>query len=161
MSQLKSLGATNLILRLSKHFFPDQTYWLSVCDKSAGIMAIVEHTNFMDKKHYNNEHIVYVGNYLPSDHPNFLATREDLLSLYDPFLHKINSGYKHNLIDYKLLKEPFAQPVIPPHYSKMIPSIITPLRSVYLANIEQVYPWDRGTNYAVELGEKVAKLADE
>ena len=32
----------------------------------------------------------------------------------------------------------------------------TPLPHVYLANIEQVYPWDRGTNYAVELGEKVA-----
>jgi hypothetical protein len=32
----------------------------------------------------------------------------------------------------------------------------TPLENVYLANIEQVYPWDRGTNYAVELGEKIA-----
>jgi protoporphyrinogen oxidase len=26
-------------------------------------MAIVEHTNFMDKKYYNNEHLVYLGNY--------------------------------------------------------------------------------------------------
>lgn len=159
MSQLKSLGATNLVLRLNKPFFPDQTYWLSVCDKSAKIMAIVEHTNFMDKKHYNNEHIVYVGNYVSSDHPNFLASKEDLLSLYDPFLRKINPEYKNNLIDYKLFKEPFAQPIIPPHYSKMIPSITTPFRGVYLANMQQVYPWDRGTNYAVELGERAAKLA--
>lgn len=159
LSRLKSLGATNLILRLRKQFFPDKTYWLSVCDKSAGIMAIVEHTNFIDKKYYNNEHIIYIGNYIPSDHPGFLASKEDLLSLYDPFLRKINSGYKNNLIDYKLFNEPFAQPVIPPHYSKIIPSIITPLTNVYLANMQQIYPWDRGTNYAVELGEKAAKLA--
>ncbi len=158
MSKLKSLGATNLVLRLRKQFFPDYTYWLSVCDKSAGIMAIVEHTNFMDKKYYNNEHIVYIGNYVPVDHPDFLAAKEDLLSLYDPFLRKINPQYKQNLIDYKLFKEPFAQPVIPPHYSKIIPSITTPLPNVYLANIEQVYPWDRGTNYAVELGERVARV---
>ena len=160
MSQLNSLGATNLVLRLKKQFFPNHTYWLSVCNKSSGIMAIVEHTNFMDKKHYNNEHIVYIGNYAPVDHPDFLATKEDLLSLYDPFLRKINPQYKQNLIDYKLFKERFAQPVIPPHYSKIIPSMITPLPDVYLANIEQVYPWDRGTNYAVELGEKAARAID-
>lgn len=158
---LKGLGATNLILRLKKPFFSDGTYWLSVCDRAAGIMAIVEHTNFMDKKHYNNEHIVYIGNYVPSGHQNFLASKEDLLSIYDPFLRKINPAYKDNLIDYKLFKAPFAQPIIPPYYSKIIPAIITPLPNVYLANIQQVYPWDRGTNYAVELGEKVAKLVGE
>lgn len=161
MGQLKSLGATNLVLRLKKQFFPDQTYWLSICDKSSGIMAIVEHTNFIDKRHYDFEHIVYIGNYAPSDHPDFLAAKEDLLSLYDPFLRKINPRYKHNLIGYKLFKEPFAQPVIPPHYSKIIPSITTPLPNIYLANIEQVYPWDRGTNYAVELGEKAARIVVE
>lgn len=159
LRELKGLGATNLVLRLRKSFFPDKTYWLSVCDSSAGIMAIVEHTNFMEKRYYNNEHIVYLGNYLPSDHPNFLASKEKLLSMYDPFLCKINPEYKKHLIDYKLFKAPFAQPIIPPHYSKMIPSIITPLPNVFLANIQQVYPWDRGTNYAVELGEKVAKMA--
>jgi protoporphyrinogen oxidase len=158
LAKLKGLGATNLVLRLRKQFFPDQTYWLSVCDSRSPIMAIVEHTNFMDKSHYNNEHIVYLGNYLPSDHPNFLKSKEALLALYDPYLRKINSEYKKHLIDYKLFKAPFAQPIVPPHYSRIIPPLTTPLPNVYLANIEQVYPWDRGTNYAVELGEKVAKL---
>lgn len=159
LARLKSLGATNLVLRLNKKFFSDRTYWLSVCDTSSPIMAIVEHTNFMDRSHYNNEHIVYLGNYLSPDHPNFTKSKEELLSLYDPYLKKINPVYKKNLIDYKIFKAPFAQPIIPPHYSRMIPSHTTPLQNVYLANIEQVYPWDRGTNYAVETGEKVAKIA--
>ncbi|MBU4098774.1 oxidoreductase, partial [Patescibacteria group bacterium] len=161
LGRLNSLGATNLVLRLNKQFFPDKTYWLSICDSAAGIMAIVEHTNFMDKRHYNNEHIVYVGNYTTSDHPKFLASKEKLLSTYDPFLRKINSAYKNNLIDYKLFKTPFAQPIIPPYYSKLIPSIATPLPNIYLANMQQVYPWDRGTNYAVELGEKTASMVHE
>jgi hypothetical protein len=62
------------------------------------------------------------------------------------------------MIDYQLFKVPFAQPIIPVNYSKIIPPLETPLKNVYLANIQQVYPWDRGTNYAVELGEKVASL---
>jgi protoporphyrinogen oxidase len=159
LNKLKGLGATNLVLRLNKQFFPDKTYWLSICDTSSPVMAIVEHTNFMDKRHYNNEHIVYLGNYLPADSPNFLKSKNELLSLYDPYLKKINPGYKKQLIDYKVFKAAFAQPIIPPFYSRMIPSHTTPLPQVYLANIEQVYPWDRGTNYAVELGQKVALMA--
>lgn len=156
--RLRNLGATNLILRLKKPFFPNDTYWLSVCDTTSPVMAIVEHTNYMDKKHYNNEHLVYLGNYLPPTHPHYTMTKEEKLKLFDPFLKKINPDYKKNLIGYELFKAPFAQPIIPTNYSKMIPPMTTPLKNVYLANIEQVYPWDRGTNYAVELGEKVAKL---
>ncbi len=56
---LKGLGAVNIVLRLKKQFLTDNTYWLSICEKNAKIMAIVEHQKFMDKKHSNNEHLVY------------------------------------------------------------------------------------------------------
>lgn len=158
--KLTGLGATNLMLRLNKPFFTDKTYWLSVCDKNAPIMAIVEHTNFMNKINYNNEHLLYLGNYKDVNNEYFSMTKEEMLSKFDSYLKKINSNYKKNIIDYELFKAPFAQPIIPINYSKILPSLVTPLKDVYLANIEQVYPWDRGTNYAVELGKKVAKLID-
>jgi protoporphyrinogen oxidase len=156
--KLKGIGATNLVLRLKKPFFADNTYWLSVADKKSPIMAIVEHTNFMDKKRYDNEHLVYLGNYLAPTDPQFKMEKEELLALYDPYLQQINPEYKKSIIGYELFRAPFAQPIIPKYYSKHIPPMTTPLPHVYLANIEQVYPWDRGTNYAVELGQKVAKL---
>jgi len=31
------------------------------------------------------------------------------------------------------------------------------LPNVYLANMDSIVPWDRGTNYAIELGEKAAE----
>ncbi len=160
-AKLKGLGATNLVLRLKKPFLPDNTYWLSVCDTTSPVMAIVEHTNFMDKKHYNNEHLVYLGNYLAIDNPRFLMNKEEKLRFFDPFLKKINPDYQKYLIGYELFKAPFAQPIIPTNYSKMIPPMATPLPNVYLANIEQVYPWDRGTNYAVELGEKIVTIINK
>ncbi len=157
LTKLEGLSATNLVLRLKKPFFPDSTYWMSICEKNAPIMAIIEHTNFMNKKHYNNEHLVYIGNYaFTQEKLNW--DKKKLLALYDPFLKKINPEYDSNLIDYALFKAPFAQPIVPMNYSKLMPNMTTPLPHVFLANIEQVYPWDRGTNYAVELGEKVAAL---
>ena len=70
-ARLKGLGATNLVLRLNKPFLHDKTYWLNICETNRPIMAVVEHTNFMDKKYYDNEHLVYLGNYLPADSKRF------------------------------------------------------------------------------------------
>lgn len=158
LGKLKGLGATNLILRLSKPFFADNTYWLNVCDKNAPVMAIVEHTNFVEKNNYNGEYIVYLGNYKTPDDQYFEMSKDQMLEKFDSYLKLINPHYKENLVGYELFKAPFAQPIIPINYSKILPSFKTPLRNVYLANIEQVYPWDRGTNYAVELGQKVVKV---
>lgn len=159
ISQFKSIGAVNMVLRLKKSFLTEDTYWLNICDTNAPILAVVEHTNFMNKKYFNNEHLVYVGNYLPREHEFFTKTKKELLKIYDPYLRKINPDYAENLIAYEVFKAPYAQPIVPVNYSKILPPMVTPLPHVFLANIEQVYPWDRGTNYAVELGEKVAALA--
>lgn len=159
LTNLKGLGAQVMIMRLKEQFFTNNTYWLSVCDTTSPILAIVEHTHFMDKKYYNNEHLVYLGNYLPQDHEYFSLSSEELLKRFDPFLRKINPNYKKNIIGVDVFKIPFAQPIIPTNYSKMIPSFETPIKNVYLANMQQVYPWDRGTNYAVEFGEKIAEIA--
>lgn len=158
LGNLKGIGALNLILRLEEQFITDNTYWLSICDEKSPILAVVEHTNFMDKKHYDDEHIVYLGNYMETKDSRFSMNEKELLDLYDPWLKKINPNYRSSIIDYRLFKAPFAQPIITTNYSKKIPPFLTPLKNVYLANIEQVYPWDRGTNYAVELGRKMSKL---
>ena len=155
---LKGLGAINLVLRLKKPFFKDGTYWLNICDSKYPVMGIIEHTNFMNKKYYNNEHLVYLGNYLPHDHLFMKMDKNDLLKIYDPILKKINKDYASSIIETHLFSVPFAQPIIPTNYSKILPPFKTPLKNVYLANIQQVYPWDRGTNYAVELGEKIADI---
>jgi hypothetical protein len=74
-----------------------------------------------------------------------------------PHLKKINPMFSFSWVKKSWVwQAPFAQPIVTTNYSRNIPSLITPLPGIYLANIQQVYPWDRGTNYAVELGSKVA-----
>jgi len=157
LQKLQGIGAMTIVLRLKKQFLVDNTYWLSICEAQAPIMAVVEHTNFMDKKHYNNEHLVYLGNYLSTSHPYYSMTEKEIMEVFHPFLEELHPGYKKDLIGIDVFKTPFAQPIIPTNYSKILPPFETPLQNVYLANIQQVYPWDRGTNYAIELGEKAAK----
>jgi hypothetical protein len=42
-------------------------------------------------------------------------------------------------------------------YGDRIPPLRTPAPGLVLANTTQVYPEDRGTNYAVRLGEQAAR----
>lgn len=161
LGKLQGLGAVVLILRLREKLLKDNTYWLSICDTKAPVLAVVEHTNFMDSKNYNNEHLVYLGHYLPVGHPYFAMSDKELLKTLDPFIKKLNPDYKKSLIGIKKFSVPFAQPIIQINYSRIIPSFRTPMDRVFLANMQQVYPWDRGTNYAAELGIKVANLMSE
>ncbi len=161
LNKLKSIGAISLIIRFKKSFLTDGTYWLNICSKKSPVMAIVEHTNFINKKNYNNENIVYIGNYFPVDSLYFSKNKKELLAVFDPFLKKINKDYKKDIIDIKLFKSNYAQPIVFTNYSKIIPDIKTPHKNIFLANMDQVYPWDRGVNYAVELGQKVAKICCE
>lgn len=160
LKKLQGLCALNLVLILNKSFFRDNTYWLNICDNKFPFLAVVEHTNFIDPIYYNNQHLIYIGNYLPLDHPYLKLPKEELLKIYDPYLKKINPNYHLSIISYQLFFTPFAQPIIPLNYSKIMPSFETPIKNVYIANMHQIYPWDRGTNYAVELGKKVAKLIE-
>lgn len=169
LKKIIHLHALNLML-ISKEKFLDTTYWLNINEKKFPFVGIVQHTNLANSKYYNNQHITWVANYLPADHPYITMSAEELFSIYRPFLQKINPSFnlklnpstplRTGIKNLKLFFGPFAQPVCQINYSKLKPDFITPISNVYLANMDMVYPWDRGTNYAIELGYKVAKLAE-
>ncbi len=159
LMNLKGIGAVNVVLSLKQSLLPDGTYWLNINEVEYPFLAIVEHTNFMDKKHYNNEHLVYVGNYLETSHAFFGKKEKELLDIFIPYIQRINPEFKKSWVKKAyVFKAPFAQPIIPLNYSKQVPSFETPIEGLYLCNMQQVYPYDRGTNYAVELGQKVAQV---
>ncbi|MBI3576590.1 FAD-dependent oxidoreductase [Candidatus Gottesmanbacteria bacterium] len=149
------LHAQTLILETKEPILND-VYWLNITDRSFPFLAVVAHTNFMDKKYYGGHHITYFGNYLPTGHPYLSMTKEQLLKKFDLFIKKLNPTYHLSRITCHLFNGPFAQPVHQLHYSHIAPKLETPIPNVYLANLDSIYPWDRGTNYAVELGKRAA-----
>jgi protoporphyrinogen oxidase len=158
----KMLGAINLVLELKEQFLEDNTYWLNINEESFPFVAVVEHTNFISKEYYDHSHLLYVGGYYPQDHRYFKMKREEILSEWTSYLQKINPRFSQaSTINYQVSKSLFAQPVIPLNYSEIIPPHQTSVKNVFLANMQQIYPWDRGINYAIELGNKIANLVQK
>ena len=145
-----------MVLRLKKAFLKD-TYWLNVTDPGYPFLVLVDHTNFVSPRHYAGEHIVYIGNYLPADHPYLAKTPAQLYKLFMPYLEKIQPGVKRGVIGYDVFTLPYAQAVVNKDYVSNMTKVGTGMKGVYMANIDSVYPWDRGTNYAILKGEEIAR----
>ncbi len=165
--KLKNMGAVVMTLALKQPLMPDgMTYWLNIParspDKSQNeipFLALVEHTNFIDRRHYGDDVIVYCGDYIPPDHEYFSLSQAELEQRFTGVLHKFNPAFKRDWVRKSwVFRETYAQPVPLLNHSQNIPDIRTPLARLYFASMSQVYPWDRGTNFAVEIGRRAARL---
>ena len=157
LANLRSIGAVVLTLALKQQLMP-KVYWLQGMHKGEfPFLALVEHTNFIDPKHYGGDRLVYCGDYLPPEHEYFSLSKEQLLERFLPALAKVNPAFTPDWVrDTWLHRAPYAQPIVGPNHSRNIPPIPTPLPGLFWASMSQVYPWDRGTNFAVELGQRAA-----
>jgi protoporphyrinogen oxidase len=158
--ELKSMGAVVMVLSL-KHQLSEQGYYWFNLPKGEGFpfLALVEHTNFLSPEHFGGDRILYAGDYLEPGHEYFSLSDEELLERFAPAFKRINPEFEPDWVEKVwVFKTNYAQPVPLRQHSKNIPSIETPIEGLYFASMSQVYPWDRGTNFAVEIGRKAAKL---
>lgn len=162
LHSLKSMGAVVMTVSLA-HPLTERSYWLNLDKRHYPMLSLVEHTNMVDPRHYGGDRLIYMGDYLPADHPYLAYDAEQLFEIYEPVLRAFNPDYERGWVQQMWsYSTRYAQPVPPRHYARQIPARRTPLPGLYFASMSQVYPWDRGTNYAVELGQQVAAdlLAD-
>ncbi len=162
LRQLKSLGAVVLVAALDRQL-TQGIYWYNL-PKEAGFpfLAMVEHTNYMDASHYGGDRIVYCGDYLDPNHRYFALSKEEMEDEFLPALARFNPRFDRRWVKQTWLwRTAYAQPVPPVNHSANIPALRTPVPGLYFASMSQVYPWDRGTNFAVDIGRKVARMLME
>ncbi len=162
LRRLKSMGAVVLVLALDRQLSPG-IYWHNL-PKEAGFpfLAMIEQTNFVSAEHYGGNHMIYCCDYQGPDHELFRLSKEELLARFVPSLTRFNAAFEPGWIrDAWVWKAPYAQPIPAVNHAANVPDLRTPVKGLYFASMSQVYPWDRGTNYAVEIGRRVAGLVIE
>jgi protoporphyrinogen oxidase len=151
------LGAHCVILGLDRPL--TDIYWLNVNDPGYPFLALVDHGNFMPASDYGGLYPLYLGNYLPMSSERFRQSDAEILADYLPTLKRVNPSFDESWIKQSwVFKAPYAQPVVTTEYRHHIPPHETPLKNIYMANMFQVYPQDRGQNYSVRMANRVAEL---
>jgi protoporphyrinogen oxidase len=153
---LNYIGAMDMVLRMKKSL--SGVYWLNVADKDSPFVCIVEHTNLVPKEWYGGDIIVYAGKYLSTDSELYKADNETVKERFFKHIKKIYPSFdEKDVIEWKMFREPFSQPVVNKEFSKIKLDYRSPVEGLYLANMSMIYPEDRGMSYSVRLGNEVVE----
>jgi len=148
----------NVCLVLSLDRSLSDTYWLNIGDPEIPFTGVIEHTNMQRPETYGGTHLAYISRYLDAQDPAYGLSAQELLDAYLPSLQKMFRGFRREWVrEMWAWRERYTQPIIGLHYSQIKPDFKTPVDHLWLSCMAQVYPQDRGMNYAIVYGQKVVE----
>ena len=154
---IEYLANVCVVLELDRSL--SDTYWLNVNDPGFPFVGVIEHTNFEPVSTYGGRHIVYLSKYLPESAELYQMSDANVIEFCIPHLQRMFPSFDRAwIVDSHVWRARYSQPIVGKHYSRSIPPIDTPIRGLYLSTMAQVYPEDRGTNYAIRDGRRVGRM---
>jgi protoporphyrinogen oxidase len=153
---IEYLANVCVVLELDRSL--SDTYWLNVNDPGFPFVGVIEHTNFEPASTYGGRHIVYLSKYLPATAELYQMSDADVLEFCIPHLQRMFPAFDREwIVGSHVWRARYSQPIVGKYYSRLIPATDTPIRGLYLSTMAQVYPEDRGTNYAIRDGRRVGR----
>lgn len=162
LRRVKYLGNMCLVLRMNRSL--SDTYWMNVNDPGFPFVGVIEHTNFDPPKNYKGSHITFLSRYLSVEDPVWNYSEDEYAEFALKHLKRMFPDLdKSWIIEHKMWRSAYAQPVTERGYSNYVPGRETPFENAFISTMAQVYPEDRGTNYAIreaiEVAETIGKNA--
>ena len=156
LNRIQYIGNVCLVLELDRPL--SETYWLNVNDPSFPFVGVIEHTNFERPETYGGRHIVYLSKYLPHNDRLYSMTADEFLDYAIPFIQKMFPRFNRTWIQkHHLWRARWSQPVVEKYYSTLIPDEDGPAEGLHICTMAQIYPEDRGTNYAIREGRRIGR----
>jgi protoporphyrinogen oxidase len=160
LCRIQYLANICVVLELDRSL--SKTYWLNVNDPGFPFVGVIEHTNFEPAETYGGRHIVYLSKYLAESDPLYSMSNAEMLEYAIPHLKRMFPDFARSwILASHVWHARFAQPIVTRGYRELIPNADTPLDGFHIATMAQIYPEDRGTDYAVREGRAIARSVCE
>lgn len=162
---LRELASINYIGALVMVFTSDQKispyYWHNINDPKIPFLVLLSNTVLAGEDTYEGKNVYYIGFYAEHDHHYFSDDSQVIMREWEDGLKKMFPDFDAKQIrEKKLFKFKNAQHIVDIGYDKKIPSYESVVKNTYLANFSQIYPDDRGLNYAIQEGNKIAQMIE-
>lgn len=145
-----------LVLRLDRNL--SNVYWTNVSDSDFPFVGVIQHNNLDDQSNFSGNSIVYLSEYTSLTSPQYQLSDDQYLLRALPFLKKIYSDFdKTWIIESAVWRADYAHPLPTTDFYAKMPPLQTAFSNTLSASMAQIFPEDRGTNYAVRDGTKAAE----
>lgn len=159
LTAIEYLGAILMVFTTDKKF--TDYYWHNVNDPNQPFLVLLSLSALIGTEKLNGKNVYYIGSYVPHDHTYYQMSDEEIKTLWVQGIKNIFPDFDESTITANhIFKFKNAQHIVEPGYAAKIPPYQSELPNVYLANYTQIFPEDRGTNYAVAEGIKIADLIE-
>lgn len=145
------LGMVSIIFSSEQNL--GKYYWNNINDPKSPFLAFIQHTNLVGKEKYNNKNIYYMGVYVPQNSKYFKMSDKKIEDEWLKYLKNIFPKFdRKKTREIKTFKFKNAQHIVGLNYK--IPKYKVNSKT-YKLNFSQIYPQDRGMNYAVKEAKKL------
>lgn len=154
------LGAVVLVFTTKKPI--TDRYWHQIHDEGAPFLVLLSLDSLVGTEKTNGHHVYYIGDYTQNDSELMNLSEEEIRERWYEGAKKLFPDFDESQVEESyLFKFRNAQHIVGIGYEDNIPEMRTPLDGFYMANFSQIFPEDRGTNYAVRDGQRVADMIRE
>ena len=151
------LGAAVLLFATEKPI--SRFYWHNINTPDSPFVVFLSLTSLVGSERFGGCHVYYIGDYVPREHPYMSDSEEALTDKWFDALGAMFPDFdRDSVIESKAFRFANAQHIVDVGFEERIVGHRTPAPGVYLCNFSQIFPMDRGTNYAVRDGSRMAEL---
>lgn len=156
LSAVEYLSAVVLVFVTDQRLSP--YYWHNINTSGSPFVVLLDLTNLIGDENFGGKHVYYIGDYVPQEHWSCEADEAEVKSQWFDQLKKLFPDFDRSLItEDHLFRLRNAQHVVDTRFQDNLVDHQTPCPRVLLANFSQIFPMDRGTNYAVRDGMAMAE----
>ncbi len=157
LNSIDYVGALVMVFTSEQKISP--YYWHNVNDPDIPFLVLLSNTVLAGEETYNGKNVYYIGFYAEHNHPYFSEDENKIMEEWEKGLKTMFPNFDKNQIrEKKIFKFKNAQHIVDNGFEDKIPPYKSLLNNVYLANFSQIYPDDRGLNYAIQEGNKIAQI---
>ncbi|MDR2457769.1 MAG: FAD-dependent oxidoreductase, partial [Clostridiales Family XIII bacterium] len=153
LSNIVNIGCVCVIFMLNEKV--TENFWLNIDVDSWDIPGIIEYSNLREL----SKSCVYIPFYCTHNHPNWSLDNNEFIKKGREYLGEINELAQTSIMNEFAFRYEYAQPVCPPGFRNMLPSIKTGIKGVFAADTTHSYYEDRSINESVKIANTLSRLA--
>ena len=149
---IRNIGVICVVHKLKRSV--SRHFWVNIVEPGIEIPGIIEFSNLRPMP----DTVVYVPYYMPTDHPKWSWSDEQLAAESFGYIRRINPTLTEaDRLASKVARLRYAQPLCEPGFAAKIPHIRTPIEGLQIADTCFYYPEDRGVSEGARLAREMAR----